>query len=129
MSAVTGIDRIRALREKLLRTKGCAREVAQVAAPLLSLQTQADFMARRTPTGEAWPPYAQKHGLIRSGTLRGRIGFRWDGSTWVRTRSFPRYAKYQNPRLFIVARSLPGPYRDAIERAFLSWIRKVGLAS
>lgn len=129
MSGITGdIGALARLKAKLLRLPGLSDRVAADVAPDISGVAVADFAAHRSPAGAAWPARAQRHGLVgRTGNLRAAVTrYSASGGSRLTTGSMPRYARYQNPRIFLPPqRKLPQSYIAAIDVAFARTIDRL----
>ena len=106
-----GLER---LRRRMNRLAGVDVKVVEIAAPEISADLAAHFGARQSPYGEGWNG---DYDLVRSGALK-------EGATTVKPAGrkakleLPPYARYQDPRQFMLRSGDPSPaVEQIVERA------------
>ena len=120
-----GFDRfIRGLR----RLSRVPERVAKLSAGGVTSEAQRAFDAGQSPNGEAWPATKTQgpRRLNDTGRLRAAAtSFAAKGRRLVASIAGVKYARFQNPRLFLPKKPIPDAWRAVIDSKKDEAIRSV----
>lgn len=119
MGGVRGFAGLSNLSRKMARMTGVDVRTAELCADPLSVELTDDFDAQRDPYGVPWP---DKYTRVKSGDLRAAIALSAKGRKLKAT--FPKYARYQKPPLFIPAKGSPALWNPIVQAKAIEALRE-----